>query len=669
MASLVGEQLKDTYDSLLKTSDNDALGGTYKEITDGAGNGSELYLGTGGRVGIGATSPSFNLSVGNNSFGLNFDSGINRLSLRQTNSTSHSVALSSVGNAVVESSTSGSGAGFIQFNTLGSEAMRITSGGDISFRDTSTNEAFYWDASEARLNLFGSDYQFGIQQGVNQPWYHRGVSDGSYRLHLNGTGDVMTLDSSGKVGIGCSPSQVLSIESSSATPTRATITNTGNASAGAGVQFITKSGGSQVSNATVRTDNAGNFSIFTGTTSEAERMRIDSSGNVGIGDSTIANPFSSAYSNILQVGTTSGNTRLAITAGTSKVSDLHFADSNTSAESGTYAGSISYKHTSDDMVFGTATSEAMRIDSSGNVGIGTSPSEKLHIIDSSNPDNTSGSVIIEGRRDGVANVLTLRAKDASAPTLALPNGQGSVLRWQGFDGTDFENMGYILVSADGQAVANGDAPSFMAFGTSADGSSNPTERMRIDSSGSLLLSGLTDSTPNSESAPGYLVTSADGSLFSILSAANNTATRGHIAFSNPNGIVGQITTNASATAYLTSSDYRLKENVVEMTGALDRVDQLKPSRFNFIADADTTVDGFLAHEVADVVPEAISGEKDATEEYEVTPAVLDDEGNVIEEAVMGTRPVYQGIDQSKLVPLLVGAIQELRAEIEQLKAQ
>jgi hypothetical protein len=318
---------------------------------------------------------------------------------------------------------------------------------------------------------------------------------------------------------------------------------------------------------------------------------------------------------------------------------------------------------------GSSLSERMRIDSSGNVGIGVSPSVKLHIIDSSNPDNTSGSVIIEGRRDGVANTLTLRAKDASAPTSALPNGQGSVLRWQGFDGTDFENMGYILVSADGQAVADGDAPSFMAFGTSADGSSNPTERMRIDSSGSLLLAGLTDSTPNSEGAAGYLVTSADGSLFSILSAANNTATRGHIAFSNPNGIVGQITTNASATAYLTSSDYRLKENVVEMTGALDRVDQLKPSRFNFIADADTTVDGFLAHEVADVVPEAISGEKDATEEYEVTPAVLDDEGNVIEEAVMGTRPVYQGIDQSKLVPLLVGAIQELRAEIEQLKAQ
>jgi hypothetical protein len=188
-------------------------------------------------------------------------------------------------------------------------------------------------------------------------------------------------------------------------------------------------------------------------------------------------------------------------------------------------------------------------------------------------------------------------------------------------------------------------------------------------------------------------------------------------------VVGSISTYSSATSYNTSSDYRLKENVVSMTGALDRVSQLKPSRFNFIADADKTVDGFLAHEVQEIVPEAITGEKDAmrTEEYEVTPAVyedvvhpaeeavyetiehpaveeeLDDEGNIIvegkeayteevlvteakeewtekvlvSEKVMGTRevPDYQGIDQSKLVPLLVGAIQELKSEIESLKSQ
>jgi hypothetical protein len=134
---------------------------------------------------------------------------------------------------------------------------------------------------------------------------------------------------------------------------------------------------------------------------------------------------------------------------------------------------------------------------------------------------------------------------------------------------------------------------------------------------------------------------------------------------------GSITTNQTTTAYNTSSDYRLKENVVPMQDALQRITQLKPSRFNFIADDSVVVDGFIAHEVQEVVPEAISGEKDAVrdEEYEVTPAVLDDDGNEITPAVMDTRsvPEYQGIDQSKLVPLLVGAVQELTARLEALE--
>jgi hypothetical protein len=117
-------------------------------------------------------------------------------------------------------------------------------------------------------------------------------------------------------------------------------------------------------------------------------------------------------------------------------------------------------------------------------------------------------------------------------------------------------------------------------------------------------------------------------------------------FRNPNGIVGGINTDGFTTSFSSSSDYRLKENVVEMTDALDRVSNLKPSRFNFIGE-EKTVDGFLAHEVQDIVPEAISGEKDA----------VDEKGN----------PIYQGIDQSKLVPLLVGAIQELQKRIEILE--
>jgi hypothetical protein len=111
--------------------------------------------------------------------------------------------------------------------------------------------------------------------------------------------------------------------------------------------------------------------------------------------------------------------------------------------------------------------------------------------------------------------------------------------------------------------------------------------------------------------------------------------------------VGSITSTGSSTAYNTSSDHRLKENVVDLTGATTRLKQLEPKRFNFIADADTTVDGFLAHEVQTVVPEAITG----------THNEVDDDGN----------PVYQGIDQSKLVPLLVATIKELEARITALE--
>jgi hypothetical protein len=110
-----------------------------------------------------------------------------------------------------------------------------------------------------------------------------------------------------------------------------------------------------------------------------------------------------------------------------------------------------------------------------------------------------------------------------------------------------------------------------------------------------------------------------------------------------------------------------------MSGSIDRLKELKPSRFNFIADADTTVDGFLAHEAQAIVPEAVTGEKDGMmmEEYEVTPAVKDDDDNVITEAVMGERevPDMQGIDQAKLVPLLTSALQDAIAKIEQLESR
>ena len=157
----------------------------------------------------------------------------------------------------------------------------------------------------------------------------------------------------------------------------------------------------------------------------------------------------------------------------------------------------------------------------------------------------------------------------------------------------------------------------------------------------------------------------------ILIEANVSTARDLMHFNNSNGLVGKIQTNGTSTSFITSSDHRLKENVDYTWDATTRLKQLKPARFNFIADdTNTLVDGFLAHEVGSIVPEAITGTHNGMkdEEYETTPAVEDD-GAIITPAVMGTRSVadYQGIDQSKLVPLLVKTIQELEARLTTLE--
>ena len=136
-------------------------------------------------------------------------------------------------------------------------------------------------------------------------------------------------------------------------------------------------------------------------------------------------------------------------------------------------------------------------------------------------------------------------------------------------------------------------------------------------------------------------------------------------------LVGTISVTPSATAYNTSSDYRLKELDVPMVGSIDRLKLLRPINFAWKVDGSRT-DGFFAHEAQTVVPESVHGTKDAMkdEEYEVTPAVMDGD-TVVTEAVMGTRsvPDYQGIDQSKLSPLTISALQEAITLIEQLTAR
>ena len=157
----------------------------------------------------------------------------------------------------------------------------------------------------------------------------------------------------------------------------------------------------------------------------------------------------------------------------------------------------------------------------------------------------------------------------------------------------------------------------------------------------------------------YQNANSDTTTMQIRSAyAQSSQSASMIVFQDSGGTErGSIKTTGSATAYNTSSDYRLKENVNYDWDATTRLKQLKPARFNWIIDdTNTPVDGFLAHEVSSIVPEAVAGEKDGRENY-----IDEDTG----EEKTRIRP--QDIDHSKLVPLMVKTIQELEARIKTLE--
>jgi len=186
-----------------------------------------------------------------------------------------------------------------------------------------------------------------------------------------------------------------------------------------------------------------------------------------------------------------------------------------------------------------------------------------------------------------------------------------------------------------------------------------TERARIDSSGNIMVGRTAATTTTADSG---LVLSPLGF---INSTKDGTSTTSHMVFRNnadsggTSSAVGSITSSGSNTAYNTSSDYRLKENVTYSWDATTRLKQLKPARFNFISDSSNTLlDGFLAHEVSSVVPEAVTGDKDGTYTAQDELEGLGTQG----------QPNYQGIDHSKLVPLLVKTIQELEARIAALES-
>ena len=310
-------------------------------------------------------------------------------------------------------------------------------------------------------------------------------------------------------------------------------------------------------------------------------------------------------------------------------------------------------------VFYRGTSEAARIDASSRLLVGTSSARTKYAnilqTETISGGSSYGFTTVYNGNDVFGSAIALgksRGTIAGSNTIVASGDSLGAIQFVGADGTDLESAASIEAFVDGTPGAN-DMPGRLVFSTTADGASSTTERLRIDSSGSIILGGSTSGTagtvtflPNYSTGSGTFI-AATPLLYWNRTASNSTGTA--CLFQNSGATVGTITYTASSTAYTTTSDYRLKENVTVVTNGITRLQQLKPSRFNFIADPGHTVDGFIAHEVQSVVPEAITGTKDE----------VDADG----------KPVYQGIDQSKLVPLLTAALQEAVAEIESLEAR
>ena len=293
-------------------------------------------------------------------------------------------------------------------------------------------------------------------------------------------------------------------------------------------------------------------------------------------------------------------------------------------------------------------------------------------------DNATSTSITINATENVGIEVIPESWEDNYPALQI-GGQGSLGGHSGSEVYVNENVyrnggnwKYINTGAASQYTGTGGQHKFkVAPSGSADSAISWTTAMTISNNGGIGINYTAPSGGQIYVNKKELVLNVTPSGTAIVMSPDSASAFEAIDFRNSSGSqIGSIACSTTATAYNTSSDYRLKENVDYTWDATTRLKQLKPARFNFIADdTNTLVDGFIAHEVSSVVPEAITGEKDA-----MTAEVFYVEGDELPEckSVGDVKTAAaidpQGIDQSKLVPLLVKTIQELEARIAALES-
>ena len=369
-------------------------------------------------------------------------------------------------------------------------------------------------------------------------------------------------------------------------------------------------------------------------TGGTERLRIDSSGRVGIGttpDQLLHVKGSNSRIKLQHTVDDAGSVGIEMCNRNSGSNPKAAIMSVATGSSWGIPNLVFYVDGTGDSGSWDSSDERMRIDSSGRLLVGTSSTSADHrALFQSTPADTSG----------FGSILVARGTSTGLS-------DGSALGVIAFSDSGHVKAAQIGAFVDGGYTSGTDQPTRLVFSTTADGASSPTERMRIVSGGNLIHGTIVASNGVGANTTNSGIEVGGGAVYHQV--ANNSSS-GAIFTNYYRGstVIGGISQNGTTgVTYATTSDYRLKENVEPITGAADRVLQLKPSRFNFIAAPDRIVDGFIAHEAQIVVPECATGTKDE----------MDDDGN----------PVYQGIDQSKLVPLLTAALQEALAEITSLK--